>query len=409
MNLPQGEREFEALLDYLKHERGCDLSGYKRTTLERRLQHRMQEINVVSYQDYIQYLQNHSEELKTLLDTVFINVSSFFRDRDIWDYLASSIIPRIIASKELDEPIRVWSAGCALGQEVYSLAILLAEALGIESYLERVQFYATDVDEDAIKQARFATYNDREVMGLPRDLLDKYFEQTEQGYVFDRILRSKIVFGCHNLTQDAPMSQIDLLFCRNVLMYFDKEAQASILVRFHFALKNLGFLVLGKSETLINRRPTFNPISVEHHVYKKSLNLELKDYLSINPKLNQKQALDATTRQIHIWQTAYQTSPFAQLAIAPNGRLVVANERANALFKLTPNDLNRPFKELEPGKLVGSSISLKTLYGGRSPMTLKNIEWSAYKETKYLDIFITPVFDRERRLLGINLTFIDSG
>jgi two-component system CheB/CheR fusion protein len=275
MNLPQGDREFEALLDYLKHNRGCDLTGYKRSTLVRRFRHRMQSINVSSYQDYLQYLQSHSEEWMALLDTILINFTYFFRDRDAWGYLANEIIPKIIASKQPDEPIRIWSAGCASGQEVYSLLILFAEALGIESCLQRVQFYATDVDEAALKQARLAAYCSNQVTELPPNLLEKYFKQTDQGYVFHPQLRRIIIFARHNLAEDAPMSKIDLLTCRNALMYFNPETQATILARFHFALKNTGFLFLGKAETLTShRRQIFTPVNLKHRVYAKGLNLE---------------------------------------------------------------------------------------------------------------------------------------
>ena len=219
MNQPEANPEFEALLDYLKHSRGCDLTGYKRSTLMRRFRQRMQNINIDSYQSYLQYLQHHPQEYLDLLNDVLINVTSFFRDRDAWDYLAALVLPKILASKQPYEPIRVWSAGCAAGQEIYSLLILLAEALGIESCLERVQCFATDADQAALQQTRKATYSDLEIASIPPHLLEKYFEQTEQGYVFHPTLHSTIIFGHHDLAQDAPMSKIDLLACRNVLMY----------------------------------------------------------------------------------------------------------------------------------------------------------------------------------------------
>jgi two-component system CheB/CheR fusion protein len=161
--------QFEILLDYLKHNRGCDLTSYKRPSLMRRFQHRMQSINIDTYQSYLKYLQSHSEEYLTLQNEVLINVSSFFRDHDAWNYLAAKIIPQIIASKQPDEPIRVWSAGCAAGQEICSLLILLAEALGIESCSQRVQCYATDVDKSALVQARQATYSQSEITDIPLD------------------------------------------------------------------------------------------------------------------------------------------------------------------------------------------------------------------------------------------------
>lgn len=407
MHFPQAKREFEALLDYLKHYRGCDLTGYKRSTLERRFAQRMHTVKISSYQDYLKYLQSHSEESIALLDTVLINFSSFFRDREAWEFLASDIIPQIIARKQPDESIRVWSAGCAFGQEVCSLLILFAEALGIESCLERVQFYATDVDEVAIKQARQATYHANEVAGIPSDLLKKYFDKSGQGYVFRQTFRRKIVFGHHDLAKDAPMSKIDLLMCRNVLIYFNSETQAKILARFHFALRDNGFLFLGRTETLTTRRQIFTLVNLNHRVYTKRLNLEVEDILSILSKSDEKKESDSTIRQISIWKSAYEMSPFAQLVIDIYGRLIVANEQAQLLFRLTSNDWNRPFEELELGKLMGSYLSLKTFYRDRRPLTLKNIEWIAANDTKSLNLFITPVFNLRQRLLGVNLLFID--
>ena len=407
MNQPEANPEFEALLDYLKNSRGCDLTGYKRSTLMRRFRQRMQNINIDNYQSYLEYLQDHRQEYLDLLNDVLINVTSFFRDRDAWDYLAAEILPKIVASKQPDEPIRVWSAGCAGGQEIYSLLIELAEALGIESCLKRVQCYATDADEAALKQARRGTYSDLEIAGIPPNLLEKYFEKTEQGYVFHPTLLSTIIFGRHDLTQDAPMSKIDLLACRNVLMYFNPETQASILVRFHFALKNTGFFFLGKSETLINRRQIFTPINLKHRIYAKFLKLEIEDYLSINPISRKNQAIDPATIQSYFWQTAFETSPVAQLAVDLNGYLINANEQANLLFGLTLDDWNRPFKELEPGKLVGSYTSMTKLYRNHRPVTLKNIEWNAAQSIRYFDIAIAPVFNYKKQFLGITLTFID--
>ncbi|KAB8321320.1 protein-glutamate O-methyltransferase CheR [Tolypothrix campylonemoides VB511288] len=281
MNSPEVHPEFEALLNYLKYNQNCDLTDYKRSTLMRRFQHRMKSININSYQSYRQYLQSEPRELLALLNDVLINVTSFFRDRDAWDYLATDIIPKIIASKQPDEPIRVWSAGCASGQEIYSALMLLAEALGIESCLKRVQCFATDLDKAAVLQARQGTYSAKDITGIPPVLLEKYFQHTEKGYVFDPQLRRTIIFAHHDLAKDAPMSKIDLLMCRNVLIYFNPEAQASIFVRFHFALKNTSFLFLGKTESVTTRRQIFTPVSLKHRVYAKGLNLEMDDYLSL--------------------------------------------------------------------------------------------------------------------------------
>ncbi|MBV9385367.1 MAG: chemotaxis protein CheR [Chroococcidiopsidaceae cyanobacterium CP_BM_ER_R8_30] len=408
MSLNEANPEFEALLDYLKHKRGCDLTGYKRSTLMRRFRHRMQTIQMDTYQNYLRYLQGHPEECHALLDDVLINFTSFFRECDAWAYLATIIIPKIVANKQPDERIRVWSAGCATGQEIYSLLLLLAEALGIEFCLERVQCYATDADEAALQQARQGTYSTLEITGIPPNLLEKYFEQTEQGYVFHRKLRRTIFFGQHNLTQDAPISQVDLLICRNVLMYFDKEAQTSILARLHFALKNTGFLFLGQAEMLTYHREIFTPVHLKHRIYAKGANLALEELLSITPRSSQKQSTELLTTQSQFWQTAFETSPVAQLAVGLNGDLIGANKQAILLFGLTPNDRNRAFQELEPGKLLGFHDLITKFDHYCRPVILKNIKWSTSQSTRYFNIAIAPVFNFEKQLLGIILTFLNT-
>ncbi len=415
-NTNEANPEFEALLDYLKHSRGCDLTGYKRSSLMRRFQYRMQSININSYQSYRQHLQSDPSEWLALLDEVLINVTTFFRDseallrsadRDPWVTLANEIIPQIIASKEPDEPIRVWSAACASGQEVYSLVILFAEALGIESCLQRVQFYATDVDEAALGQARQGIYQLREVTELPPHLLEKYFEQTARGYVFHPQLRRTIVFGRHNLTCDPPMSKIDLLVCRNALMYFNADTQANILIRFHFALNNNGFLFLGKAETLIGQRQIFTPVNLKHRIFAKGVKLGVDEHLQISPRIRKKQAVDFLATHVRIWQAAFETSPFAQLAVDSNSCLIMANEQANALFGLTCNDVGRPLPSLKPGQLFGLCTSIKQVKSDRRPVTLKNVEWRTPTDTTYFDIFITPVFSSDSHPFSMNLTFTD--
>ncbi|HEY9832806.1 MAG TPA: CheR family methyltransferase [Stenomitos sp.] len=399
--------EFEALLDYLKHSRGCDLTGYKRSTLMRRFQHRMQSINMNSYQSYRQHLQSAPSECLALLDDVLINVTTFFRDRDAWVTLANEIIPKIIASNQPDEPIRVWSAACASGQEVYSLIMVFAELLGLESCLQRVKFYATDVDEAALLQARQGIYQPRDVTEIPPSLLEKYFEQTEQGYAFHPQLRRTVIFARHNLAFDAPMSKIDLLVCRNALIYFNADTQANILIRFHFALKNNGFLFLGNAETLITKRQIFTPVHRKHRVYAKGLKLGIDEHLQIRPRTQQKQAVDFLTSPVRIWQTAFETSPFAQLAVDSNSCLIMANEQANALFSLTFNDVGRPLRSLKPGQILGLCTSIKQVNSDRCPVTLKNVEWRTATQTTYFDIFITLGFSTGGHLFGMNLTFTD--
>lgn len=259
--------EFEALLDYLKHNRGCDLTGYKRSTLIRRFKHRMRTLNVDGYQNYLQYLQCYPEEHNDLLQDVLINITHFFRDPDAWVYLASEIILKIIANRFPNQPIRVWSAGCSTGQEICSFLILMSEILGIEFCLQHLQCYATDIDQDALQKAQNAIYSDLDVISIHSELLERYFQETEHGYVFHPDLHRLIVFKQHDLMQDAPIPAIDLLICRNVLMYFTVEAQTSILTNFHAAIPNTGFLFLGQAEMLIHHSQFFTPVTLKQRFY----------------------------------------------------------------------------------------------------------------------------------------------
>lgn len=268
--------DLEDLLTYLKDVQQVDLTCYKRSSLLRRTRVHMQQVRIEHYNDYLNYLKRRPDEVKQLLNTVFINFTYFFRDRAVWNYLEHQVIPQIIANKAPNEPIRVWSAGCASGEETYSLAMLLAEALGPEQFHQRVRIYGTDVDQEAILQARNGHYSSAAVTAIPVDRLERYFEYTSDGYRWRQDLRHPIIFHPHNLLQTPPLTQIDLLVCRNTLMYFTSEAQLRALVRFYFGLRPTGFLLLGQSESLVRRPQTllFTLANQKAKVYTKVPNVE---------------------------------------------------------------------------------------------------------------------------------------
>ncbi len=272
MNSPLADTNpaFEALLYYLWQSHGFDFTGYKRPTLMRRVQYRMQMLPMESYSNYIDYLKKQPEEFFHLFNTIEINVTKFFRNASAWDYVTAQVIPQIIANQAPDKPIRAWSAGCASGEETYTLAMVLAEALGMEQFRSRVQIFGTDVDKEALSQARQGSYLCTEVEGIPDDLLEKYFEPANGRYVFRKDLRRCIIFSHHNLIEDAPMSKIDLLVCRNTLIYFNLDAQIRVLVRFHFSMKDNGFLFLGNTEIVPSAIATlFKPMNLQNRIFTK--------------------------------------------------------------------------------------------------------------------------------------------
>jgi two-component system CheB/CheR fusion protein len=401
--------DFEALLNYIRLSRGFDFTGYKRSTLMRRVQKRMQAVKIESYTDYMDYLEVHPQEFAYLFNTILINVTSFFRDSSAWNYLAKEIIPQIMAGKELDEPIRFWSAGCASGQEAYTLAIVLAEALGVEQFRAQVKIYATDMDEEALNQARHATYNASEMASIPEQLLEQYFEHSNSHYSFRKDLRRSVIFGRHNLVADAPISRIDLLLCRNTLMYFNAEAQAKILSRFHFALRDGGVLFLGKAEMLLKHNNSFKPIDMKRRIFIKVSNVsEREDSLLVAHNGNDEQ-VNYLAKHVRLADAAFATSPFAQVVVDLNGLVTLANDRARSLFGLNPRDLSHPLQDFEFSyRPVELRSCIEQAYADRRVVNLKEVEWSrTLGDTQYFDVQVTPLFDLKGDLLGVNITFID--
>jgi two-component system CheB/CheR fusion protein len=261
--------DFEVLLDFLKHSRGFDFTAYKRATLYRRIATRMRMVGIESPEAYQRHLAETPEEYAMLFNTILINVTTFFRDVPAWESLRDEVIPRLLSLKGDDTPIRAWSAGCATGQEAYTLAIVLAETIGLGTYRERVKIYATDADAEALAQARRASYGEREIESVPPEYVAKYFERSGSRFVLRKELRRTVIFGCSDLVQDAPLSRLDLLVCRNTLMYFTPEAQAKVLARFHFALNDGGYLMLGRAETLFAHGTSFAPVDIKRRLFTK--------------------------------------------------------------------------------------------------------------------------------------------
>jgi two-component system CheB/CheR fusion protein len=249
---PDAEESLRALLAQVRDRNGIDFSQYKRPTILRRLQRRMAATGTLDLPDYLRYLERHPEEYSRLIASFLIHVTEFFRDPKLFAALGEKVLPELIAhvkTQGIGNELRVWSAGCATGEEAYSLAMLLAEALGEELPQFKVSIFATDVDEEAVAFARRGVYPAAALADVPLALRSRYFTQLDGGYEVTPLLRSLVIFGQHDLGQRAPFPHIDLVLCRNVLIYFTPELQQRALQLFAFALRDGGYLVLGKAET----------------------------------------------------------------------------------------------------------------------------------------------------------------
>jgi two-component system CheB/CheR fusion protein len=399
---------FEALLRYMRDSRGFDFTGYKRTTLMRRVHHRMTQVGHENFDEYLDVLQASSEEFSALFNTILINVTAFFRDPDAWEYIGTDVIPRLLAERAPDNPIRIWSAGCAAGQEAYTLAMLLAETLGAESFRRRVKIYATDIDEEALAEARAASYDAKAVESVPTDLLEKYFEQVNGRYIFHKDLRRAVIFGRNDLVKDAPISRVDLLVCRNTLMYMNPETQRSVLGRLHFALGAQGTLFLGHAEMLLSHGDRFMPLNLKHRVFRKvqaphggmeSYDLAAAMYERHGdlPSLN-------TVREL-----AFGANPVAQIVVTGDDTVSMINQQAETMFGLSARDIGRLLRDLEvsyrPVELRGYLEQAKV---ERRAMRIQDVKWQrADLETIWFEIHINPLVDTQNGLLGISIAFFD--
>jgi two-component system CheB/CheR fusion protein len=400
--------QFEALLIYLKESRGFDFTGYKRSSLMRRVERRMSQLGIAEHTEYLDYLQVHPDEFTALFNTILINVTSFYRDPEAWDFLRDQVMVPLLQAKKGTQPVRVWSAGCASGEEAYTLAMMLAEMLGPDEFRQRVKIYATDVDEEGLAQARHAAYDERQIRSVPEGLFERYFEPNTSRFVFRKDLRRSIIFGRNDLVQDAPISRIDLLVCRNTLMYFNAETQSRILSRFHFALAEGGVLFLGKAEMLLSHTMLFQPVDLKRRVFRKvprpiQGNGSMFAEASNPPTRNEPEALDRLRNE------AFLASPVAQVVVTSDGLVALTNRQAEVLFGASSRDVGRPFRDLDVSyRPVELRRYIEQAQVERRVARVSDIEYiRPLGEPMYLDVQINPLVDTDGSLLGVALIFHD--
>ena len=263
------EGTLKDLLQELAEQRNFDFRGYKKTTLERRFRRRMFQLSLGGYAEYGEYIRAHPDEVTELLNTLLINVTEFFRDPPAWEILRHEILPPLLKQIKPGHSFRAWSAGCASGEEPYSIAILLAGYFGHRMQDYDIKIYATDIDEDALNAARRGEYSLEAVKHVRPEWREKYFHGKETLRV-NRELRRLVIFGRSNLGQDAPISHVNLLVCRNVLIYFDPDLQKRILTRLHYALEPGGVLFLGKSESQLANSQQFQRLNSRWRIFQRS-------------------------------------------------------------------------------------------------------------------------------------------
>ncbi len=402
------DEAFEGLLRYMRDSRGFDFTGYKRTSLRRRVRHRMDQAGYSSFEEYLDVLQANSDEFAALFNTILINVTAFFRDPEAWEFISAEVIPRMLAERGPGDPIRVWSAGCASGQEAYTLAMLLAEAMGPDAFRQRVKIYATDIDEEALTEARAASYDAKAIEGVPQDLLARYFDHVNGRYVFQKDSRRAVIFGRNDLVKDAPISRVDLLVCRNTLMYLNAETQRNVLGRLYFALAPQGTLFLGHAEMLLSYSDRFAPLNLKNRIFRKVLapNGGVGRYDPAAALYESHGELPGLTT---LRDLAFRASPVAQIVITSEDTVAMINQQAESVLGLSARDIGRLLRDLEVSyRPVELRAYVEQAKVERRSTRIPDVKWQRPgADTVFFEIHINPLVDAENGLLGVSIVFFD--
>src|SRR5437588_4889633 len=397
----------EELLEYLRTSRGFDFSGYKRGSLGRRITKRMHTVGLDDYRTYRELLEAEPQEFVELFNTILINVTAFLRDGEAWQYLGDEVVPKLLDSRGQDAPLRAWSAGCASGEEAYSLAVVLCDAVGEDAFRQRVKVYGTDADEEALATARLGRYRASAVKGtLDSEQVERYFEADGDDMVFRKDLRRAVIFGRHDLVQDPPISRVDVLVCRNTLMYFNADTQRRILSSFHFALNDGGYLFLGTSEALVSRTGLFVPADHKRHVF-------MKEQGARGARQTFPQTAPPAARVAapgDLGEVTFENAPVAQIVVDRARILVLANRHARTLFGLGINQVGRPFKDLELSyRPVELRSRIDQVFNERRPTTVSDIQLGqAGGGVEFLDAYLLPIVT-DSETSAVALTFLEVG
>ena len=398
---------FRALLETLSVAYNFDFREYKELSLARRIRARMSLVHADDFMGYGRYLEQHPEEHIALFNTILINVTGFFRDAEAWKTMASDVIPRVVAGSGESRSLRIWSAGCSSGEEPYSVAMLLAEHLGDRANDYLIKIYGTDVDEEALAAARHAVYRLEQLKDVPDGFVDRYFNRDGQLYRVRRDLRRWCIFGAHNLTQAPPLSHIDLLVCRNVLIYFTSELQERVLSRFHYAIREDGFLFLGRSESLLTRSRLFRGLQPKWRIFERAPSMA-RQVTAVLPDRDDGQPagrdvavrLDGVTSRV---QRALDVLPAAVMIVDTDDTVLTWNAASEALFEVpTEAAVARKFRDLDVSyRVEGLRSRIEDVKARHIPVRMDNVMLARRNgETIHADVTIEPLFEGHR-LTGV--------
>jgi two-component system CheB/CheR fusion protein len=405
----QYQSGIEKVIALLRSHTGHDFSLYKKSTIYRRVERRIALQHFTTIAEYINYQRSNPQESDLLFKELLIGVTHFFRDQQVWDKLKTEVIPELLSHYPEGGTLRAWVPACSSGEEAYTLAIVFQEALKKinTAKLFELKIFATDLDIDAIEQARKSIYPKSINQNISQELLERYFVKTDEGYRISKSLRESIIFAPQNVAMDPPFTKLDIISCRNLFIYLEPDLQKKLFPLFHYSLNRSGVLILGTSETIGNDSTLFTPLQSKHRIYKRcdtqqpvslmkfptsnsvnySQKLSLETYIPAKIQGEKTLNLEKLTRSLldeHFIPAALITTVKADIVYI-NGKTGNYLEPAsgkvnNNLFAMARDGLAAPLSEL-----FNRAVRQKT------KLTLRNIEVGTGDSAILVDVCVHPL------------------
>ena len=278
----------KSILNTLHKEINVDFSRYKMTTVKRRIAHRMMQCNVRTVKEYAKLVAGKNKEVSLLYKDLLINITNFFRDEDTFKFLKSIFLPELLKNKSNADTLRIWVPACSTGEEAYTIAMLISELQATKIKKVPVQIFATDLSDQAINDARIGEYSEDNLIPVGKKRIERFFTKSGKHYKIVKEIRDMCVFAAHNILRDPPFSRIDFISCRNLLIYFDAEAQKKALATMSFALNDGGYLMLGKSETVGISSQIFSQYNTKFKIFIRKNNTGVRRIPELSPRFNEK-------------------------------------------------------------------------------------------------------------------------
>lgn len=403
--IPDGDGELSKIFSMLHANNGIDFKDYKPTTVKRRILRRMLFHKIDDVKEYINYLKKNPVELDDLCKDILINVTSFFRDPEMFEMLKSKVFPQIFANRDTHNPIRIWISGCSTGEEAYSMAISITEFLNDRIYPVPIQIFSTDLSDEGIEKARAGIYPEDIKGNVSPERLKKYFVKVNDKYRVSKSIRKMCIFAKQNLIQDPPFSKIDLISCRNVLIYLGQVLQNNVIPIFHYALSENGYLVLGVSETIGQFTNLFDQIDKKNKIYRKtnipsSLQMNYTSLHHYAPILEIKRDLEKNIKKMATIEDYYKTADsiilnqFSPASVIVNNNLDVVQFRGRTsdYLKLPQGEPSyNVLKIIRESLEIELNLLIRKAVREDIPVRKNDIELNYDGEKKIINLVIIPI------------------